>query len=131
MKAVYYDKFSEVIEETWQEQGFYLPPMIRQYVAAMLADHVERTDFFSQPFAIRYMEINTVHSAKDLGDNCLVMAGFFPEYRSMGEAYYISVGRSAYSTAASATQNVVFGTLADNFDTVSQGLAHLRAPTFL
>lgn len=31
MKDVYVEKFTQVIEETWQETGTYLPPMIRQY----------------------------------------------------------------------------------------------------
>lgn len=131
MKDIYVEKFTQVIEETWLEAGIYAPHMLRLYVAGVLADHVERTDFFSEPFGIRYMQIDNAWSAKDLGDNCLVLVGMFPGYRGMDDAYYTRIGQGAYSAAAAATQSLIFDLMSDNFDTMRIGLNQLRPPTFL
>jgi hypothetical protein len=131
MKDVYYEKFLEVLEDTWKRNDYYLPLEMRSYTASLLAAHVDKTNFFSEPFGLRYMDIQTSTNAKELGDNCLVIAGIFPGYRSMPDRYYIEIGVGSYSVAADATGSVMFGMMSDNFETVVDGLRQLSPPTLL
>jgi len=128
MKDVYVEKFSAVLDEI---HTFRVYPQIKVYVSVLLADHVEKTDFFVEPFGLRYMSITTTTAAKELGDSCLVMAGIFPGYRGMPESYYIDIGSGSYSAAASATGSEIFGRLAENFDMFSDGLRQISPPIFL
>jgi len=131
MKDVYVDKFSALINETSERTGLRFDPMIQTYVSVLLADHVERTDFFSQPFGLRYMDLQTSTNAKELGDNCLVLVGVFPGYRGMSSDYYVQIGSGSYGMAASATGSMVFETLARDFDSLRELLNQLSPPTFL
>lgn len=131
MKDIYVEKFTQVIEQTWSKSGLEIPHMLQLYVAAVLADHVERTDFFSKPMGIRYMQIDNTWAAKDLGDNCLVLVGLFPGYRGMNDSYYAQIGAGAYATAASATRSEIFDAMSSNFNNIRFGLNQLRPPTFL
>lgn len=130
MKDVYVDKFSSLIQETSGRTGTYLPPKIESYLTYLLASHVERTDFFREPVALRYMQLTSQHSAKDLGDNCLVIAGFFSGLRGMTDDYYIAIGRGSYHVAADATGSEIFERLAADFVEYKQFLNQIAPPRY-
>jgi len=128
MKDIYVEKFSAVLDEI---HTFKDCPRTKIYVSCLLADHVERTGFFTEPVGLRYMDLQTSTHAKELGDNCLVLVGIFPGYRGMPDDYYIEIGRGSYGMAASVTGSDVFEILARDFDIIRRGLNQLRPPTFL
>ena len=128
MKDVYFQKFSVVLDEVSQGR---LPPPIHSYMASLLADHVEKTDFFSEPVALRYMSIKGSMTAKELGDNCLVIAGIFPGFRGMSDNYYVNIGAGSYSAAAAYTGSQIFKALACDFDEYRAVLNRIRPPGVL
>jgi len=128
MKDVYVEKFSAVLEEI---HTFRVYPKIKVYTSVLLADHVEKTNFFSEPFGLRYMDLQTSTNAKELGDNCLMISGIFPGYRGMPTDYYVEIGAGSYGMAASATGSEIFSQLAENFDRFRFGLQQIRPPRFL
>lgn len=128
MKDVYVEKFSAVLDSV---HTFRVYPKIKVYMSVLLADHVEKTDFFVEPFGLRYMSLTSSSTAKELGDNCLVIAGIFPGYRCMPNRYYVEIGSGSYSMAANETGSEIFGSLAENFDIFCEGLRQLSPPTFL
>jgi hypothetical protein len=130
MKDVYVDKFSSLIQETSGRTGTYLPPTIEIYLTYLLASHVERTDFFKDPVALRYMQLSSHHSAKDLGDNCLVIAGIFSGLRGMDDSYYVNIGRGSYHTAAIATGSEILDRLARDFVEYKQFLNQITPPRY-
>ena len=108
-----------------------MPPMMKIYVSSLLADHVEKTHFFSEPFGLRYMDLQTSSAAKELGDNCLIIVGVFPGYRGMSDEYYSGIGAGSYSMAAHHTGSEIFESLAIHFNQVRLVLNQLKPPTFL
>jgi hypothetical protein len=128
MKDVYFQKFSVVLDEV--SHGT-LPPPIHSYMASLLAEHVEKTDFFSEPVALRYMSIKGSMTAKELGDNCLVIAGIFPGFRGMSDDYYVSIGAGSYGVAATYTGSAIFKSLACDFDEYRAVLNRIRPPSIL
>jgi hypothetical protein len=130
MKDVYVDKFSSLIQETSGRTGTYLPPTIEIYLTYLLASHVERTDFFQDPVALRYMQLSSHHSAKDLGDNCLVIAGIFSGLRGMDDSYYVNIGRGSYLTAAAATGSEILDRLARDFVEYKHFLNQITPPRY-
>lgn len=128
MKDVYVEKFSAVLNEI---DTFRVRPVVKTYVSVLLADHVEKTDFFSEPFGLRYMDLKNCYNAKELGDNCLVMAGIFPGFRGMPDRYYIEIGSGSYGVAASVTGSEIFGSLSREFEVLCEGLRHIRPKRYL
>lgn len=127
MKDVYVEKFSAVLDEI---ETFRLRPMMKIYVSVLLADHVERTDFFAKPVGLRYMDLKTSTNAKELGDNCLVIAGIFPGYRGMPTEYYVEIGSGSYGLAANVTGSEIFENLAQEFGVLCEGLQQIRPPRY-
>jgi hypothetical protein len=128
MRDIYIEAFSAVLDEI---HTFQVYPIVKVYISVLLAVHVEKTDFFTKPFGLRYMDITTPTSAKELGDSCLVMAGIFPGYRGMPDRYYVEIGSGSYGAAASATGSEIFGSLAENFDELCKGLQQICPPRYL
>lgn len=126
MKDVYVEKFSQVLDDISMQTGTYLSPYIHSYLSSLLADHVEKTKFFVEPFAFRYMSLNNSTSAKELGDNCLILVGVFPGYRGMNNDYYVNIGAGSYGVAASATGSEIFDTLSKDFDNLRGFLNYIR-----
>lgn len=126
MKDVYVEKFSAVLDDIYE---FRAHPEIKTYASVLLADHVEKTDFFTEPFGLRYMDLRTSTNAKELGDNCLVIAGVFPEYgqsRGLTVEYFSQIGIGSYDTAATVTGSEIFALLAERFDHFRFGLQQIR-----
>lgn len=130
MKDIYVDKFSALIDETSQRTGLHFDPMIQGYVSVMLANYVEKTQFFSEPFGTRYMNIQNSTNAKELGDSCLVLVGFFSGYRGMSDHYYSEIGAGSYYVAANATGSEIFKTMAHDFYDLRELLKGVHPPKF-
>ena len=127
MKDIYVEKFSEVIETTQRRTGYPVSWQMKSYLSYLLADHVERTDFWSESVALRYLalEAHHRHSAKDLADNCLVLTGIFPEFgnrRGLNVDYYAEIGAASYGIAADATGSAILAELHVEFYTLTENL---------
>lgn len=100
-------------------------------MSALLADHIDKTNFFADPVALRYMALDNSIRAKELGDNCLVIAGMFSGYRGMSDDYYVQIGSGSYYVAANATGSEVFQTLARDFEELKLVLNSIRPTQYL
>jgi hypothetical protein len=127
MKDIYVEKFTAVLNEV----GGNMPLILKHYVSCLLAEHVEKTNFFSEPFGARYMDLQGSVAAKELADNCLVIVGIFSGYRGMSDSYYENIGISSYSIAATFTGSIVFKSLARDFNYIRLTLNQIQPKTFL
>lgn len=131
MKDVYVDKFLTLIQETSCKTGTTVHPHLEVYVSYLLAAHITRTDFFTEPVALRYMSLNSRLGAKDLGDNCLIIAGIFSGFRNLNDEYYVAIGSDAYRVAASYTGSEIFKNLAVDFGQIKSLLNNIHPPRYI
>lgn len=122
MKDVYVDVFRKAVKETQQTSGYELPETLEAYVVMLLASHMEKPNFLPEKtFAHAYLSISKHNNsgAKQLGDTCLFVTGVFPNYgakQGMGVAYYASIGKGSYASAARTLNMSLFEMLSKHFD---------------
>ncbi len=116
MQDAYVAVFQDVVSTAREQTGIEFPLHIEHYVVALLAEHVDRSDFLPRrSFAESLLTIRNTRTAKQLGDTCLFVTGVFPNY-GIDRNYYISIGQSAYTridTELFNTVSVHFATIAD------------------
>ncbi len=120
MKDEYTYVFYNIIRETSDVHGYYLPEHIESYVVMLLSSYVEKPDFLPKTsFAEEYFSNNNVYSAKELGDACLFVTGVFPAYgRSKGldVKYFSDIGKTSYSSIQQTLNTKLFNELSLRFD---------------
>jgi len=120
MKDEYTYVFYNIIRETSDVHGYYLPEHIESYVVMLLSSYVEKTDFLpSTSFAEEYLNNKNVYSAKDLGDTCLFVTGVFPAYgkhKGLNVDYFSNIGKSSYSSIQQTLNTELFTELSVRFD---------------
>ena len=125
MKDVYVDAFRGVVKETQAETGYELPETIEAYVVMLLAHNIERPDFLPEKsFAEAFLKLRRPadHSAKELGDACLLVTGAFPTYGSrhgLNRKYFQDIGITSYDIVAENFNTELFSTLSTHFVFVS------------
>ena len=98
MQEAYVSVFADCVRSTAQQTGIELPEHIEHYAVALLAVHVDRTDFLPRStFAQALRNISNARTAKELGDTCLFVTGVFPGY-GVNRRYYSDIGKTAYSS---------------------------------
>ena len=98
MQDAYVSVFADCVRSTAQQTGIELPTHIEHYAVALLAVHVDRTDFLPRStFAQALYNISNARTAKELGDTCLFVTGVFPGY-GVNRRYYSDIGKTAYSS---------------------------------
>lgn len=118
MRDEYTAIFRDLIRETTSSTGYTLPSDIEAYIAILLGDFLDKTQFMPDTsFAEAYLQLHKRQyaQAKELADVCLFLSGVFPDY-GIGVDYYSSIGKSSYSKAAWGLNSVLFTTLSNNFD---------------
>ena len=115
MQDAYVAVFRDVVSTAREQTGIEFPLHIEHYVVALLAEHVDRSDFLPKSsFAESLLTINNSRTAKELGDTCLFVTGVFPNY-GIDRNYYISMGQSAYTRI----DTELFNTVSAYFPTIS------------
>lgn len=100
--------------------GLTLSPLIKIYVAELLADFVDKPGRIPPEMALVEMlyEAQTKSQKKQVGDLCLWITGVFPNYKQrygIRRTYYQQLGASAYRH----TQSEVLWEIAEYFPVVS------------
>ena len=97
MQDAYVQVFADCVRKAREQTGIELPYHIEHYAVALLAVHVDRTDFLPKhSFAHSLYTIRNSRTAKELGDTCLFVTGVFPRY-GVNRQYYSDIGKTAYS----------------------------------
>lgn len=129
MNDVYVDKFSDMIVSLRRRTGYPIDYTVQTYLSYLLANYIDRPGFWKDPVALRYLELRSSHSAKELGDTCLVITGLFPEYgvrRGLGPEYYTNIGISSYDIAAQATGSEILSRMSTEYVLISEFLNHIN-----
>lgn len=122
-KAVWH----RLIVEAEARSGCELDESKESYLVFLLMRYLQRPDLVRTVLAMRFLEALHAQGRKreeelqDVGDQCLIYAGLFPEQaqrRRVRLSYFVDLGRSAYHGLAeqsSRANAVLFGGLADAF----------------
>ncbi len=124
-----------LIAEAEAHCGRQLDESLQSYLVFMLMRQLRRADLGSSALGLRLLEQQRRPGSglRDLGDECLTVAGLFPELarrRLVQVSYYVSLGRSAYGQLAerlSQGQAELFEELTDGFVALMEVLHGVRA----
>lgn len=132
------NQWHSLVTEAQQASGIQLDEELESYLVFLLMRYTDRPEMAASVLAIDYLEgshcLGQVRREKmrDVGDQCLLYSGLFPERaekRRVRVSYYVDLGRSAYQTAADATQlalHQLFTALASQFVLVMDTLQAMR-----
>ena len=89
-----------ILEETYEQHGFDVPPVVINYTAHILADKIDKNPWQPEPsYAEQFMQIRTMAQALDLGNTCWFTRAVFPELgerRGIKSSYYVDLGQGCY-----------------------------------
>ena len=134
MNDLYYGVFFDLVQETKEKTGIELPQPIEAYISMLLAHYMDRPDFLPEKsFAHAYLKLRkpTGHSAKELGDACLIVCGAFQTYGThMGltKKYFQDIGISSYDMIAHNFNYTLFSMLSQHFIFVSEFIDRVVTP---
>jgi len=132
------DQWHTLVTEAQQASGIQLHEDLESYLVFLLMRYTDRPEMAASILAIDYLEgANSLGQVRqdrmrDVGDQCLLYSGLFPERaekRRVRVSYYVDLGRSAYQTAADATQlalSQLFTALSNQFVLVMDTLQAMR-----
>ncbi len=110
-----------------EREESYLVGLLMRYVNSPALSGDEHSSHFLQVLQ-KSMESNQFN-LQDIGDQCLILAGFFPEYAlndMVPVSHYVELGRRAYEQLAGKEQGEVFGELAEDFVALVDILQNMR-----
>ena len=117
--------------------GCRLGEEVQSYLVFALLRHLRDGELLGRVLALEWLDAHERAGAKrlealrDVGDRCLLIAGLFPEQagrRRVGGDYFITLGRSAYGSAAetaSAAYAALFARLVSAYDPMVRTLLAL------
>jgi len=127
-----------LVSDAQQNAGVQLNEELESYLVFMLMRYTDKPEMAASVLALDYLEgaeaLGQVRHERmrDVGDQCLLYSGLFPEraeHRHVKVSYYVDLGRSAYHTAADATQQALsqlFTGLASQFVLIMDTLQAMR-----
>ena len=131
-------EWHSLVSEAQQSTGIKLDEELESYLVFLLMRYTDKPEMAASILALDYLEgSNSMGQMRqdrmrDVGDQCLLYSGLFPERaerRRVRISYYVDLGRSAYSTAADATQRTLsqlFFGLASQFVHIMDTLQAMR-----
>ena len=127
-----------LVGDAQHNAGVQLNEELESYLVFMLMRYTDKPEMAASVLALDYLEgahaLGKVRQERmrDVGDQCLLYSGLFPERaerRQVKVSYYVNLGRSAYHTAADATQQTLsqlFTGLASQFVLIMDTLQAMR-----
>ncbi len=110
-----------------EREESYLVGLLMRYVNSPAQKGDEHSAHFMGALQ-KSMESNEF-SLQDIGDQCLILAGFFPEYalnNMVPVSHYVDLGRRAYSQLAETSDNPVYAELHEDFVALVDVLQNMR-----
>ena len=131
-------QWHRLVTDAEAEMGIHLDEDLESYLVFLLMRFTARPDIADSILALDYL--HGIQSSgqlqqeqmRDVGDKCLLYAGFFPkraEKRLVKISYYVDLGRSAYAHLAQqsmATVANLFGQLAHEFVAIMDTLQAIQ-----
>ncbi len=105
----------EVVLEAERASNILLPEDSEHYLVTLLMRYTNQPHFATHAMGFAYLESlaqlpHNMHCLlRDVGDQCLLLAGFFPKYaqrRRVSERYFLELGKMAYDQLALSEKNV-------------------------
>ena len=127
-----------LVNDAQHNAGVQLNEELESYLVFMLMRYTDKPEMAASVLALDYLQgahaLGQVRQdrMRDVGDQCLLYSGLFPEraeHRRVKVSYYVDLGRSAYHTAADATQQTLsqlFIGLASQFVMIMDTLQAMR-----
>jgi hypothetical protein len=134
-KAAWY----RVVIEAKQRASCELDEATESYLVFLLMRYLQRPDLVRSVLALRFLRASQdtgrsrSDAMQDVGDQCLIYAGLFPEQahrRRVRVTYFIDLGRAAYDAVADGTTRGyarLYSDLAEAFVPLTDVLRALRA----
>ncbi len=113
----------EVIKGAEDRCQVNLPADLESYLVSLLIRFTQQADFAHQIVATAFLQamqekaLVRRHALAAVGDQCLLVTGFFPgvaAHRQVSVRYFVDVGRSAYANISNVTTDI-YGLLARQF----------------
>lgn len=130
--------WQRVLQEAAQRVSFPLDEERESYLILTLLHYLSRPELVRGVLALRFLDALAEYGEyrktrlRDVGDQCLIYAGLFPEQaarRRVSHRYFIDLGRTAYSEVAQGTPSslgVLYERLSRTFDSLAEVLSALR-----
>lgn len=127
-----------LVSDAQQNTGVQLDEELESYLVFLLMRYTDKPEMAASVLALEYLKgasaLGKIRHGRmrDVGDQCLLYSGLFPERaerRRVKISYYVDLGRSAYHTAADATQQALsqlFIGLAEQFVVIMDILQAMR-----
>lgn len=127
-----------LVHQAQDRTGIRLNEDLESYLAFTLGAQMRRTDLGSRIYGMDLLEALNIDGSRrpealrSVGDDCLILAGLYPERaqrRLTTIEYFVRLGQSAYSEAASGSRHGLAGLypdLARHFATLVRVLMALR-----
>ncbi len=113
-----------ILEETYESQGWTIPKPIIDYQTAILEQFVAQPNWRPQPsYAEQYMTLRSPEAARELGNVCWFTRAVFPELmrrRGIPESYYVDLGQSCYDMAVRYTRQPVLEQFRQHFEFLAE-----------
>ncbi len=132
----------EILDDTCNKNNIHLSPLMKQYLVLTISHYQTQADIGEQ--TLGYDLLKAVHLPpverslllKKTGDNCLLMAGFFPEKHEklmVPKSYFVQVGKTAYRSISEnktqiGTDENIYQELDHHFLTLVYTLTNMRKP---
>ena len=104
-----------LVEEAKRKCGYKFENGLDHYLVLTLDAFVTKTDIASNALALAYLENiqhetrATLQNIRDVGDQCLIISGLFPERalkHNVSLDYYIGLGQNSYMKLANARRHL-------------------------
>lgn len=130
--------WQRVLQEAAERVHSPLDEERESYLVLTLLHYLGRPELVRSVLALRFLDALAEHghyrqaSLREVGDQCLLFAGLFPEQarrRRVSASYFVDLGRSAYTELAEGTPPglaALYERLAESFDDLAVVLAALR-----
>ncbi len=129
-------QWHELVHEAEAAAGCALPEETESYLVFMLMRFALRPKIARHCLAISYLHALLQrgtprhHGLRDVGDQCLLYTGLFPDYlrrRTVPVGYYVRLGRSAYAALSGERNGDIFEKLSHAFIEMMDVLLNMRA----
>ncbi len=98
-------QWRSLVIEGQEKTGFQLAEPVENYVVITLDANTTNSQLISSVIAIDFLKnihvksVNNSHMLRTIGDQCLILAGLFPEHtkrRNVSSDYFKNIGENAY-----------------------------------
>ncbi len=118
------DQIGRILDECYEQQGWTIPPAIRDYQCQILTQRLDRPNWQPQPsYAEQYLTIASRSAALALAETCWFTRAVFPELgerKGLSSSYYVDIGQRCYDRVLKEQYNTVVELMRDHFEFLAE-----------